>query len=105
TALARFGALLENCVFYILRMYEFLHRVGQTRSFGNVGSNVRFARKRSSSGHPYTVPTLHPCDCSCSPNERYEILDRVSASVRLDIGRPDHLAPLLGFLRNEFPEI
>jgi hypothetical protein len=24
--------LLENCVFYILRMYEFLHRVGQTRS-------------------------------------------------------------------------
>jgi hypothetical protein len=30
--------LLENCVFYILRMYEFLHRVGQTRSFGDAGS-------------------------------------------------------------------
>jgi hypothetical protein len=25
----RFDALLENCVFYILRMYEFSHRVGQ----------------------------------------------------------------------------
>jgi hypothetical protein len=30
--------LLENCVFYILRMYEFLHSQGQTRSFGDVGS-------------------------------------------------------------------
>jgi hypothetical protein len=28
---ARFDALLENCVFYILRMYEFLHRVGHKR--------------------------------------------------------------------------
>ena len=30
--------MLENCVFYILRMYEFLHRVGQTRSFSDIGS-------------------------------------------------------------------
>src|SRR2546430_12137180 len=30
TAHARFDALLENCVFYILRMYEFLHSQGQT---------------------------------------------------------------------------
>jgi hypothetical protein len=43
--------LLENCVFYILRMYEFLHWVGQKRPYGHVGSNVRFARKQSSSGH------------------------------------------------------
>jgi hypothetical protein len=38
---------------------------GQSRSFGDVGSNVRFARKQPSSGHPYTVPTLQSCDCSC----------------------------------------
>jgi hypothetical protein len=25
--------------------------------------------------------------------------------IRLDVGRPDHLGPLLGFRRNEFPEI
>ena len=28
----RFDALLENCVFYILRMYEFLHSQGQKRT-------------------------------------------------------------------------
>src|SRR5215471_3815553 len=32
-------------------------------------------------------------------------IDSGSASLRLDVGSPDHLAPLLGFLRNEFPEI
>src|SRR5258708_22360074 len=31
TAQATFDALPENCVFYISRMYEFLHRLGQTR--------------------------------------------------------------------------
>jgi hypothetical protein len=36
TAQATFDALPENCVFYISRMYEFLHRLGQTRSFGDV---------------------------------------------------------------------
>jgi hypothetical protein len=32
TAHARFDALLENCVFYISRMYEFLHSQGQSES-------------------------------------------------------------------------
>jgi hypothetical protein len=32
TAHARFDALLENCVFYISRMYEFLHSQGQQHS-------------------------------------------------------------------------
>jgi hypothetical protein len=30
--------LMENCFFYISWMYEFLHRLGQIRSFGDVGS-------------------------------------------------------------------
>ena len=47
TAHARFDDLLENCVFYILRMYEFLHRVGQKPPWRHVASNVRFARKRT----------------------------------------------------------
>jgi hypothetical protein len=32
TAHARFDALLENCVFYISGMYEFLHSQGQTEN-------------------------------------------------------------------------
>src|SRR6266513_3325848 len=35
TAHARFDALLESCVFYISRMYEFLHSQGHTRPFGD----------------------------------------------------------------------
>src|SRR6266566_5275958 len=38
TAYARFDALLENCFFYIWRMYEFLHSQGHSRSFGDVCS-------------------------------------------------------------------
>jgi hypothetical protein len=30
--------LLENCIFYISQLYEFSHRLGQTRSFDDVGS-------------------------------------------------------------------
>jgi hypothetical protein len=40
TAHARFDALLENCVFYISRMYEFLHRLGQSR-YGRCRPGVR----------------------------------------------------------------
>jgi hypothetical protein len=32
TAHARFDALLENCVFYISRMYEFLHSQGHKQT-------------------------------------------------------------------------
>ena len=35
-------------------------------------------------------------DCRHSRNGCYGILDRTAASVRLDVGRPDHLAPLVG---------
>src|SRR5262249_50747420 len=31
--------------------------------------------------------------------------ERRDASFRLDVRRPDHLGPLLGFFGNEFPEI
>ena len=30
--------LSENCIFYISQLYEFSHRLGQTRSFRDVGS-------------------------------------------------------------------
>src|SRR5262245_31501093 len=36
-----------------------------------------------------------------SPNGIYGILDRVTASVRLDVEGPDDVAPLLGFLGDE----
>jgi hypothetical protein len=36
TAHARFDALLENCVFYISRMYEFLHSQGHEQPKGDV---------------------------------------------------------------------
>src|SRR5262245_21353477 len=33
-----FDTLPENCIFYLSPVYEFSHRLGQTRSFGDVGS-------------------------------------------------------------------
>src|SRR5262245_61858487 len=36
---------------------------------------------------------------------RYGTLDWVTASVRLDVGRPDHLAPLLSFVGNELSKV
>jgi hypothetical protein len=38
TAHASSDSEQENCIFHILRMYEFLHSQGQSRSFGDVGS-------------------------------------------------------------------
>src|SRR5262245_15555307 len=35
----------------------------------------------------------------------YGILERVTASVCLEVGRPDHLGPLLGVVGNELAEI
>src|SRR5262249_24666574 len=35
----------------------------------------------------------------------YGILDRVTVSVCLEVGRPDHLGPLLGVVGNELAEI
>src|SRR5262245_1033845 len=39
--------------------------------------------------------------CRHSLNGRYGILDRVTASVRLDVDGPDDVAPLLGLIRDE----
>src|SRR5215467_9865475 len=36
-----------------------------------------------------------------SPNHGYGILDRVTVSVCLDVGRPDHLSPLLGLFDDD----
>src|SRR5262249_36134799 len=40
-----------------------------------------------------------------SPNGRCGIFDRVTASVCLDVGRPDHLAPLLGLVGDELAKV
>src|SRR5262245_28717204 len=39
-----------------------------------------------------------------SATERYGMFAPSPASVRLDVGRPDHLAPLLGFLSHQLSE-
>jgi len=39
-----------------------------------------------------------------SPNGCYGILDRVSASLWLDVCGPDHVAPLLNFIGDELAE-
>ena len=36
----RSGAALENCIFYISPMYEFLHSLGTKRTSGHVRSTV-----------------------------------------------------------------
>src|SRR5262249_54515780 len=40
-----------------------------------------------------------------SQNGCYGTLDRVTASVRLDVEGPDHLAPLFGFLGDQLAEV
>src|SRR6266540_7467805 len=52
TAYARFDALLENCFFYIWRMYEFLHSQGQSEK----GSRrAHLVRNTSESRHTQDV--------------------------------------------------
>jgi hypothetical protein len=46
---------MENCFFYISWMYEFLHRLGQIRSFGDVGSMSGLPE----SGHGGAIYELH----------------------------------------------
>jgi hypothetical protein len=49
-ARAMFDTLLENCIFYISPMYEFLHSQGQSRRTKAVSSFAR-CPLRSESGH------------------------------------------------------
>jgi hypothetical protein len=51
-------------------------------------------RVRASSGH-----------CRHSPNGHYGILERVTASVCLDVEGPDDIAPFLGFVGDELAEL
>src|SRR5262245_56330024 len=44
-------------------------------------------------------------DSRRSRNGRYGTLERVIASVGLDVGRADHLAPFFSFVRDELSEI
>src|SRR5215813_5535479 len=47
------------------------------------------------------IPNWRQRPLSISPNGRYGTLDRVTASVRLDVEGPDDVAPLLGFVGDE----
>src|SRR5262245_4453045 len=51
------------------------------------------AQRPSHPSQPHATAAL----VSISPNGLYGILDRVIASVCLDVERPDHFAPFLGF--------
>ena len=53
--------------------------------------------------HSIKSPTQ--TDTSHSRNGRYGISAAAVASVCLDVGRPDHLAPLLGFVGDELSEV
>src|SRR6266516_4508775 len=57
TAHARFDALLENCVFYISRMYEFLHSQGQNPLLPRRNIDGRFT-SGSSRNSDKAAPTL-----------------------------------------------
>jgi hypothetical protein len=43
--------LSENAVVHHSKIVRRMTELGQNRPWGHVGSNVRFARKRPSSGH------------------------------------------------------
>src|SRR5262249_60659806 len=51
-------------------------------------------------------PTARPSrNNACASALDYSIGDAPAASVRLDVGRPDHLAPLLCFFGDERAEL
>jgi hypothetical protein len=55
---AKFDALLENCVFYISRMYEFLHSQGHSATFTDVRYTAGFGGTADIS--PASYPLGHP---------------------------------------------
>src|SRR5262245_39573695 len=58
----------------------------------------------STSGSLSGLPESGWC-CRHSPNGRYRISVRISGSLRLDACELHHLAPLLGFVGDEFAEV
>ena len=89
TAHARFDDLLEKCVFYILRMYEFLHRVGQKPPWRHVASNVRFAPIRRATRSPrrrgpgYSGGTSRP-----RAREVFRLIMRLNWSAARSVAHP-----------------
>src|SRR5262249_24524229 len=85
-------------------------KVHRRRVWVNSAREDRAASHRRRSGPPRQ---RNRADGTCrdvlradiSRNGCYGILDRVTASVRLDVGRADHLAPLLGFFDDEYSEL
>ena len=65
-------------------------RFRHLRTCRRIGSGQQCARRRH---------------CRYSRNGRYGTLDRVTASVRLDVEGPDDVAPLLGFLGDQLAEL
>ncbi len=51
----------------------------------------------------YLSPVARPGHGNVRGTERYGICDGIN-SLRLDVGRPDHLTPPLGFLSHQLPE-
>ena len=65
----------------------------------NRGSG-RATKARMHDGRPNITVTGHPL-----ATEAAHLLRSNPASLRLDVGRPDHLAPLLGFVGDELAEV
>jgi hypothetical protein len=75
----------------------------------------KYSLPKPSDGLLAVNDTVHPITAQClladisarhSPNEIYGISTRrrMSLSLHLDVEGPDDVAPLLGFLGDEFPE-
>src|SRR5262245_17296305 len=74
--------------------------LGQKRPWCHVGSDVWFARKQTSiDGRQDAMPMIAVIRVTAFMEYRQ------AGSLRLDVGRPDHLAPFFSFVRDELSEI
>src|SRR6266516_7619119 len=81
TAYARFDALLENCFFYIWRMYEFLHSQGQKRKGSERANVVRFILEADIASLPRYVRSVPGGDIR-KPRSTVGSLVRVVTGIR-----------------------
>jgi hypothetical protein len=67
TARVRLDALLENCFFYISRMYEFLHSLGHERQYSKRANVFRGSSATDLRSAVIAVAATHPFGSSTAP--------------------------------------
>jgi hypothetical protein len=98
----RMDAVLENCIFYIFPMYEFLHSLVQERRFEQVETaswNVIQAPKHEGSNHALRTAssrTAYAACCTTSPLKVMPFLSAEMATCSPSLTLPDRISSASG---------